>query len=262
MKKIRQIRTSCSRIVNFSRKEYSFLKWKLSLAPEKLKAFKNIHKGQDCFIIGNGPSLNDIPILELENYYKFGLNKIFLLTNKNGLNLNYYVAVNSFVIRQSISQIEKIRCPKFLSFSQEKYFLSDNFFSLYDKPFSWKFYTDISMGISQGYTVTFTALQIAYFMGFKRVFLVGVDHNYDQSGMPNEVQLHLGKDKNHFDPSYFENEQWNLADLPNSEVSYSMAKAVFTHDNRIIYNANLSSKLEVFEKMTFEQAVNLANPIE
>ena len=38
--------------------------------------FKDIHKGQRCFIVGNGPSLNDEDLSLLENEYVFTVNKI------------------------------------------------------------------------------------------------------------------------------------------------------------------------------------------
>ena len=41
---------------------------------------------------------------------------------------------------------------------------------------------------SEGYTVTYYALQLAFAMGFQNVFLVGVDHSFKQTGKPNEKQ--------------------------------------------------------------------------
>ncbi|MCK4793220.1 MAG: hypothetical protein KAV87_56340 [Desulfobacteraceae bacterium] len=44
-------------------------------------------------------------------------------------------------------------------------------------------------------TVKYVAMQIAYYMGFRRVFLIGVDHNYKAIGNPNEKQLLSGVDQ-------------------------------------------------------------------
>ncbi len=55
-----------------------FLKWYLTQAM-RLRKFRSIHKGEDCFILGNGPSLNKIDLSLLKNYHIFGLNKIYLL---------------------------------------------------------------------------------------------------------------------------------------------------------------------------------------
>ena len=45
---------------------------------EKLGALKDKHKGERCFIIGNGPSLKQTDLTKLKNEYTFGLNRIYL----------------------------------------------------------------------------------------------------------------------------------------------------------------------------------------
>ena len=53
-------------------------KWEKNESP-RLDLFRNIHKDEDCFIIGNGPSLNKMDLGLLNDYYTFGLNKIYML---------------------------------------------------------------------------------------------------------------------------------------------------------------------------------------
>src|SRR3989304_2973132 len=72
--------------------------------------------------------------------------------------------------------------------------------SIYGPPF---FSKDITQGIHEGGTVTYVCLQLAYMMGFSTVLLVGVDHRYEYQGMPNEQQMAVGPDPNHFSPDYF-----------------------------------------------------------
>ena len=121
-----------------------------------------------------------------------------------------------------------------------------------------KFFTDITEGISQGNTVTFVAMQIAFFMGFKRVFLIGVDHNFKHEGSSHEVQVLKEDDQNHFDANYFKGHKWQLPDLPGSEVSYLMAKHAFEGDKRSILDATIDGKLTVFPKLSYADALKSA----
>jgi hypothetical protein len=61
----------------------------------------------------------------------------------------------------------------------------------------------------EGFTVTFAALQVAFFMGFSEVVIVGMDHRYAYKGLPNEAHELVGADLNHFDPSYFSGHTWD-----------------------------------------------------
>ena len=227
---------------------------------EKLKQFHNKHIGEDCFIIGNGPSLNKMDLSTLNEYHTFGLNKIFLLFEKTKLNLSYHAAVNPLVIEQMKSEIEKnvFNCPTFLSYKASKSILNkSHVFKLLTNNI-WSFYGDITQPIEEGYTVTFIAMQIAFYMGFKNVFLIGVDHNFKQVGKANEEQQLANDDDNHFHPDYFKGQKWHLADIEGNEASYSLAKHAYHQDGREIYDATLNGKLQIFSKITFEEALSKA----
>lgn len=227
---------------------------------ERLAGFKNKHRGEDCFIIGNGPSLNKIDLEKLNDHYTFGMNKIYLIFKRVNLSLSYYVSVNPLVIQQSSEQIDRFSIPCFLSKTACKDHMkyNENVFLIDTCGDTKTFEKDISKKIPEGYTVTFVALQIAYYMGFDRVFLVGVDHNFIQQGNPNEEQLHKGPDVNHFDPSYFQNNLWHLADLEGSELFYKCADFFYKRDGRQIYDATPDGKLKVFPKIAFDEALAMA----
>jgi hypothetical protein len=227
----------------------------------KLKRFKSLHKGKSCFIIGNGPSLGKMNLNLLNNCYTFGMNKIFLIFDKVDLNISYYVCVNPYVIEQSIRQIDSLSCPVFIPLTAHgrETFLSDRknvFYFRSSKGLYGTFSKDISKNVIwAGYTVTYIALQIAYYMGFKDVFLIGVDHNYQYEGKPNEVGIIEGDDPNHFCTDYFKGQKWQFPDLKNSEIAYKLASKFFEKDGRKIYDATIGGKLTVFPKITYEQAL-------
>lgn len=234
-------------------------RWLTTESP-RLEKFRDIHKGEDCFIIGNGPSLNKMDLSLLNDYYTFGLNKIFLLFERMNFKTEYHVCVNKYVIEQCSREFLEMKCPSFISYKNRTPLMegSDKVFFVGDIHSKWRFFEDITRGLSQGSTVTYAAMQIAFFMGFRRVFLIGVDHNFGQQGTPHKVEVLKGDDTSHFDPGYFKGMKWQLPDLVGSEKAYSLAKKHYEADNRFIFDATVDGKLNIFAKIKFEEALSIA----
>lgn len=236
----------------------AYMNWYIRHRSRLLK-FKNIHRGQGCFIIGNGPSLNKMDLSPLKKYHTFGLNKIYLLFNKMDLNLSYHVAVNPLVIEQSAKEFESIlSCPSFLSYRPARQLINnrDHIYYIFSNG-HYLFQPDLTKRLCEGHTVTYVAMQIAFYMGFNQVFLIGVDHNFKAPGSPNEKQFLQGDDQNHFDQSYFGNKEWHLPDLEASELSYHLANFTFRRDGRQIFDATIDGKLNIFPKISYQQALEM-----
>jgi hypothetical protein len=237
-----------------------YLDWHYNYRPALLK-YENIHKDEDCFIIGNGPSLNKMNLSLLNGYHTFGLNKIHLIFEKHLLELSYHVATNPFVVEQIKDQLDNntFACPSFVThYSAKKFtYRNKNVHRLFTNPL-WFFSKTIAKPINEGYTVTFVAMQIAYYMGFKNVYLIGVDHNFQQTGSPNQEQIFKGDDVNHFHPDYFKGHQWHLADIEGNEASYALAKHQFHETGRQIFDATVDGKLNIFSKIPFTEALKMA----
>ncbi|NMG59557.1 FkbM family methyltransferase [Geitlerinema sp. P-1104] len=236
----------------------------LQSSRQRLQAFKDIHKGQRCVIIGNGPSLNKMDLSFLKHEICFGMNRIYLGFEKWGFTPTYYVSINKLVLEQSAEEISKIPCLKFLSskgipcFSQQDDLLFVDTVN-FQKPFS----PNPLNGLNEGYTVTYFALQLAYYMGFETVVLIGVDHSFSTKGEANKEITSQGDDPNHFHPSYFgKGTRWQLPDLENSEKHYRLAEAHFRSDGRQIIDATVGGKCPVFPKADYRQlfAESLLHP--
>jgi hypothetical protein len=107
-------------------------------------------------------------------------------------------------------------------------------------------FCDPSVAYVEGNTVTYAALQILYFMGCQRVYLIGVDHSFIQDGAANSAQQLDGADPNHFDGAYFGGGQtWDLADLSSSEAHYRLAKERFEADGREVVDITVDGHLHV-----------------
>lgn len=219
----------------------------------KLAALKDIHRGERCFIIGNGPSLKNTDLTRLAHDYTFGLNRIYLAFPEMGFRTSYYLSVNDLVIEQCAADIRALPMPKFLSWRSHRLIQPEpNIHFLYTTYQAPKFARDVTGRVWEGATVTYTALQLAYHMGFRQVILIGVDHNFTTQGKPNSTVVSQGDDPNHFHPGYFgAGFRWQLPDLDTSERAYRMAREVYAADGREVLDATVGGKLTVFPKVDY-----------
>lgn len=227
---------------------------RLRNCPVSLRELKNKFSGERCFIIGNGPSLRVTDLSKLKDEYTFGLNRIYLNYESMGFEPTFYCAVNPYVIEQFAGEIDKVGSIKFVREGAEDYFQNtmNTFFvrSNLEAKFNTNF-EDCSW--FEGWTVTFCAMQVAYYMGFSEVVLVGVDHNFSKKGEPNKVVTSAGDDENHFSEKYFsEGVKWQYPDLKKSEKWYLEAERYFRVDGRQIVDATIGGHLDVFEKVNFD----------
>ena len=223
-----------------------------------LRLLKNRHSNQRAVIICNGPSLNKMDLSFLRNEICIGLNKIYLGFKKYQFYPRYYVAVNQKVLEQSEQEIKALTSVKFLSARCGDMFQPNALTHIIDtsKP-SARFSRDLTAGLEEGYTVTYAALQVAFYLGFQEVIIIGMDHRFEYVGKPNEAKFLSGPDKNHFCSSYFSNENWDNPDLVNSELSYQLAKDVYESYGRKIIDATVDGACTVFNKKEYSSVFQL-----
>jgi len=217
----------------------------------RISKFRDIHKGERCVIIGNGPSLNKIDFELLKDEYTFGLNKIYLLFEEKNFKPNYVCCLVKEVAEQCYENYLKLDMPIFLSrdcmdvipkgLKEDIYYLGEH------KRFS--FSLDIVKNLCNGFTVTYLAMQVAFYMGFEEVILIGVDHNFGYSGDPDKWIVEGKPENMHFHPDYFQKDQvWQSPNLFMSETHYRLARDVYKHFGRRIIDATIDGKLDIFEK--------------
>ncbi len=175
-----------------------YLNPKSWVSKSRLRTYKNLHLGDRCFILGNGPSLKKTNLSLLKNEYTFGLNRIYLLFDQLGFSTTYFVAVNHLVIEQCADEIfQVVHCPKFIDWKARKFLaFTKDMMLLRHYPQEPRFFNNIEQGVWQGTTVTYVAMQIAFYMGFSQVILVGVDHSFATKGTPHKIVVTDDQDPN------------------------------------------------------------------
>jgi len=223
----------------------------------RLTALKDIHKGERIVIIGNGPSLRQTDLSKLRNEFTFGLNRIYLLFPELGFQTTYFASTNDLVIEQFRDDILALSLPKFLAWHSRRHFpadlpLSDLPTFIYTSYTGPRFSRDARGRVWEGATITNVALQIAFYMGFQQVILIGVDHNFATRGEANKIVVSQGDDPNHFAPNYFsKGYKWQLPDLDLSEVGYALAREAYRNAGREVLDATVGGKLTVFPKVDY-----------
>jgi len=226
------------------------------LSHHRINRFRNLHKGQDCLLMCNGPSLRDIDFSRIDRsrFVLFGLNKIYLAQDFLGEMPKYLAAVNAKVVQQSEQAYRTVKSVKFLSNRYVSPLLQEDPMTFYintavvPKPIP-RFSLDVAKYVNEGWTVTHAALQIIFHMGFQRVFIVGLDHRFSLGikGQENTEGKIEGDDPDHFHPGYFGGGQkWDLPDLANSEISYRAALEAFTAAGRSIINCTPGTACDIF----------------
>lgn len=234
------------------------LKW--DLQPEswrsrhRLKRIRGGHEGERAVVLCNGPSLLKADLSLLDGVFTFGLNKINLLFDRSSFRPSCIVAVNSLVIEQNADFFGATDIPLFLDSAALKWVKPRNSIAfLHSQPIP-GFAQDCAISVWQGATVTYVALQLAYHMGFQRVALIGADHSFSAKGPAHKAVSAATIDRDHFDPRYFSSGmRWQLPDLPQSELAYTLARESFEADGRRIVNATEGGKLEIFERQSLRE---------
>lgn len=215
---------------------------------------RDCHKGQRCFIIGNGPSLRQTDLSLLKGEVTFGLNRIYLLFPDLGFKTTYLVSVNDLVLEQCAEEIKPLEMPKFITWRARRWLSKDPHTIFVDTDYTGpeNFTREASGRVFEGFTVTYVALQLAFYMGFQEVILVGVDHNFVSKGPANAAVVSSGDDPNHFSPNYFgKGFKWQLPDLEGSERAYHLAKDFYEAAGRRVWDATVGGILTIFPKVDY-----------
>jgi uncharacterized coiled-coil protein SlyX len=235
----------------------------------RLKSLKDMYKGKRIFVIGNGPSLNKTPLEKLENEYTFAVNRFYLMFDKIKWKPSFYTTHDWRFIPDNVDEINALKDMTFFFPENFRYLLRRGsdvywYWSKNVRHSEEDFSLDITDGIVLGGTVIFIALQIARFLGFDPIYLIGVDADYKipktvmQEGKilddGNKLFLESTQDDdaNHFDPRYFgKGRKWHHPSVPNMIKGFEICNRAITSEGGRILNATVGGKLEIFERVNF-----------
>lgn len=159
-----------------------------------------------CLVVANGPSLAEVPNSFLEKYTTFASNRIFL---KEDFQPTYLTVVDPIQMRTPFLIKPIAACAR----GCKRWFISSDIYRLLAmfglaltapniSYLNWQnlkddegnvvvaFSDDPTQLVISGGTVTYVNMQLAFYMGFRRILLVGLDHDF------------LSSRGSHFHPDY------------------------------------------------------------
>ena len=240
---------------------------------KELQRLRNKFEGQRCFIVGNGPSLNKCDLELLENEFSFAVNGIFYKTKEMGFKPTFYVVEDYHVMHDNLEEIKAYDTQyrffptnyKHLFGCVEKNTLFFNMNTGYYQETSPnhgipRFSADCSEQVFCGQSVTMMNLQLAHYLGFKDVYLIGMDFSYkipDSAEVDRTVITSTEDDENHFHPDYFgKGKKWHDPQLDKVLNSYKLMKLIYESSGKNIYNATVGGKLDVFTRVDYDSLFN------
>jgi hypothetical protein len=230
----------------------------------RLLGFKGRHAGQRAFIIGNGPSLNLCDLSRLKNEITFGVNAIFLNREVMGFYPTYFVVEDEFVAEDRAGEINEFRGPAKFFGNYVSYCIRDhpdvvwlnlrmNYGPYAGFP---RFSRNAARMVWVGGTVAYVCLQLAHYMGFSEIYLIGFDHSYkipSDAKIEGDGILSQSNDPNHFDSGYFgKGFRWHDPMVERMEHAFRRARDVYEADGRRILNASVGGSLEVFDRVDYD----------
>lgn len=218
-----------------------------------LRSYRQCHSGR-CFIIGNGPSLKES---DLENLMKLGettfaCNSLIKLFEAIPFTPTYYFAQDNKIILDNYKEIESYKGTRFIKahYARRYHIKGVTYYNMLFPKNPIGFSKKIDKVVYSGQTVTYSMIQFAAYMGFKEIYLIGVDCNYSAG---NDV---ITKDS-YFNPQLFNSKRAYAApEVYTNLLAYARAKEVCDRMGIKIYNATRGGKLEIFERADLDTVLD------
>jgi hypothetical protein len=242
---------------------------------DRLAALRGRHQGETAVIIGNGPSLNETELELLTDAPTFGVNSIFLAADRLPRPITYYVVEDTSVFNENVAAIKAFRSDWKLfpamyrpAFADPELDERTIFFRMNAGFYGRKtgtichprFSLDPTQRLFAGQSVTIINLQLAHWMGFRRVVLIGMDFSYtipDDVDRDGALIISRSDDPNHFHPDYFGvGKSWKDPLLDRVLVNYHLADEVYRATGREIVNATVGGRLDVFPRLSLRDALD------
>ena len=238
----------------------------------RIRQLRDRHRGQRAFVLGNGPSLQIADLARLQGEITFASNKIYLAFDQTSWRPTYYsvydvlVAQNNrdFIRSLDLVHIHGSFVRQALGEDRGYTYIEDLQNAMELSPPVFGFSENMLKGAYGGYSVIYLQLQLAYYMGIRRVYMIGVDFSFNvPASIKTQSTTELGEqilrsasEVNHFHPDYrTPGEPWTMPKLEYQKLAFARARRAFEDGGGALYNASRRSELEVLERVEFDDVL-------
>ena len=235
----------------------------------RLQSLKNIHKGKRCFLIGNGPSLNGHDLDLLQDEYTFGTNMVYKIFDQTKWRPSFHcVSDTIYASKLGVELSEKIKSPLFTT--------ERTYRRMRKKPIDTTYIHTIQSerykvrGNIYAYcmikaTVLSLAAEMAFHMGFKEIYLLGVDctnphdkggHFTDNYTTKEVAETDINRIKTRMKAKSLTTKQIGEHIIDRSLEVYALLDDYAKKHDIKIYNATRGGNLEIFPRVKLEDVLN------
>ncbi len=224
--------------------------------PHIIRFKKSEYLGKRCFIIGGGPSINEMDLTPLNDEYCIAVNRGYLLRDKGLKNVEFYGVSDAGGYRDFGQDIPNDFAKHYCIIGNIPWDRNDikpSVFSMYSEHNTSKWISngfmqfDIKEPLAHSYTVVLNMLQIAVYAGFKEIYFIGIDNNFS---LPN---MHFYKDSEKETSAI---KRWNVDPTTNNNDAFGRAHSLLKANNVCIFNAGYGGNLTSIPRVSYMDLIN------
>lgn len=241
-----------------------------------LQSLRDRHAGRRCFVIGNGPSLRLEDLERLQEEVTFASNRIYVAFPSVKWRPSYFTCIDTIYAENYAKEINDLELFKIFPDYLKPYLSRSNVhgpggstiyvrripgrFSV-DGRYLGNFSDDALRGFHTGPTVTILNLQLAYYMGCRTIYLLGIDGGYRISTKRVSHSLH-GRiavsegEQNHFHPDYRARGDSYVVPLHDEiEIGYSACRNFLEARGVGVFNASRQTRVAAFDRVDLDRVL-------
>ena len=258
------VKTYLIKVIFFVKKSFSLFLYLVSARSnadiEKVRSLKGKYVGKRIFIVCNGPSLraDDLEIIRSNGDISFASNRIDKIFGQTLWRPNFYTILDTtfqyslkssmhstpsainFFSTESYMATKNVDNAVFLKTNRSSVFLVDP-----------KFSEDISKELCTIGTVTYAMIEMARYMGFKEMYIIGCDNSYGREMKKDGTIVETGR-TSYFKGSSDKDNKKAVGAIWQLNIAYEFAEKYSRENGFRIYNATRGGYLEAFERVDFD----------
>lgn len=242
---------------------YDWTQYVTEYKNEKIARMKGTHKGERCFIVATGPSLRgeDLEKMRENKEFCISMNSVFASFDKFQWRPDIWLCVDACAIKMWEDDIMNMEVKDIFvadTAMDADYSLLEQKCHIFHSVFAGEafadgaFTEDFSTKVLHGSTVTNVCIQLAVYLGFEEIYLLGVDNSYPAGGKQhfnNEVEERI---KQTGVVSEFKVQEVIDYEVEFNKRIYKNSRNYAENHGIKIYNATRGGMLEVFERVDFD----------
>ena len=223
----------------------------------QIQSLRGSFKGQVGWLIGNGPSVRTEDLDQIVGQCGFCCNRFYMAYDQMKFRPNFTVSCDKQVVEDFGRDIISNSEGTVVFSTHQNYNLEGSvWLPSIDNGSELMFNEKTLANITPAGGTLFTAIQLGYFLGIRKFYLYGVDHNFKFESVENQDSYRTAQgEDNHFIKDYRSGKKWSPPVMGLVEEAFTKADLFLRKEGGFVVNATRGGKLEVLQRLEFEDAL-------